>query len=454
MEWNEKKVLVLGTGISGMGAAKVLLSLGAKVVLSDSRKISKTHEAYSLESDRCQVITGEQGVELLDGMDFVVVSPGIPLTIPILLIAKERKIPIWGEVELAYRIAKAPILAVTGTNGKTTTTALLYHVLSSTGVPCTLGGNIGTSLCEQALVTPKNGYIVAELSSYQLESAMDLHVKGAIFLNLTPDHLHRHKTMAAYQAAKENICKNHTKQDFLVINDDDVRVRYIGLRTQGQILRISQKHRVKNGAYYDGTYLVAVHKGYEHKVLARNEFSLRGSHNIENALAVIALAYAMGISISNIREGLRTFSSMEHRIEYVRSVDGVDYYNDSKATNTDATIKALSSFTEPVILLLGGHDKGEDLDAFMEIVKKSVKAVIVTGRESYRLLQAATMHGIKPLHAAGSLEEAVEIARYVAIAGDVVLLSPACSSFDAYSSFEERGRHFKEIVEHMKGGIA
>lgn len=451
MIYTNMNILVLGAGLSGVGAAKTLGKLGAKVVLNDY----KVHQfdrntLQELVFNGVEIITGQQDFQLLEGKDQVVVSPGISLEIPILVEAKKRGIPIVGEVEVAYQISKAPILGVTGTNGKTTTTTLLAQVLLVGQKDVHVGGNIGKSLSEEALLVNENSILVAELSSYQLESIQEFRAKGAILLNITPDHLQRHKTMEAYQAAKENIFKNQVKDDVTVLNLDDSLTASMEERVPGTILWISQKEEVQDGAYFKDGVCYAVRNGVSTKVIGVEDIHILGSHNIENILSVIALTYALGIDVKDIHRGISLFHGVSHRLERVNVIQGVTYYNDSKATNTDSAIKALESFESPVILIAGGYDKMTDLDEFMKVVKERTKALILIGNAAQRFAEAAVKAEVAHIHRSPSMEEAVALSHEIGREGDIVLLSPACSSFDWYARFEDRGDHFKRQVELLR----
>lgn len=449
-----KCILVLGAGVSGRGVASVLADAGAEVVLSDNKVIDEGLPFIrSLIKKGVRIISGKQDESLLAGVDRVIVSPGIPLTLPILQSAKQNNISVVAEVEVAYDLAKAPILGVTGTNGKTTTTMLLGEVLRHSGRTVFVGGNIGEALSLETMNATKDDYIVAELSSYQLEGITSFKTLGSIILNVTPDHLQRHKTMAAYQAAKENIFKNQGPEDWTVLNVDDPIVAAMEARVPGKVLHISQQHSVMDGAYYADGVLYGVTAGQREMIISEDKIQLVGHHNIENILAVIALTYALGINTVSMGESIAAFEAVEHRIEPVRTLEEVKYYNDSKATNTDSVLKALESFTEPLILIAGGFDKMENLTNFMKHVKLRVKTCIFLGAAAERFSEAARQAGVSDIRMATDMKDAVEKGRLAATAGDVVLLSPACSSFDSYSCFEERGEDFKRIVWGLsKGG--
>ena len=450
MDYSGSTILVLGAGLSGIGVAHTLAKLGANVTLNDYKLIEfDVSESKKFEEDHIRVITGQQDFILLEGVDRVVVSPGISLEIPIISEAKKRHIPVVGEVEIAYEVSKAPILGVTGTNGKTTTTSLLAAVLREAQWDVYVGGNIGYSLSEQALAVPETGVLVAELSSYQLESIDKFRTKGAILLNVTPDHLLRHKTMERYQAAKENIFINQELGDWTVLNIDAPLVAGMAERVKGKVLSISQTRTVTDGAYFeDGTCYASLH-GTAVPVITTKDIHIPGAHNIENILSVIALTYSLGVKVEDIYRAIAKFHGVEHRLERIRTLNGVTYYNDSKATNTDSTIKALESFTEPLILIAGGKDKMTDLDEMMALVKTNVKELILIGEAAQRFAEAAVKSGVAHIHRCESMEEAVLLSARIAEEGDVVLLSPACASFDWYARFEDRGDHFRRLVERL-----
>ena len=387
---------------------------------------------------------------MLNGVDRIVISPGIALSIPIVQEAFNRHIEVVSEVELAYDVCKSPILGVTGTNGKTTTTTLLTQVMESTGLPIKVGGNIGDSLSEAAFNMPEGGYLIAELSSYQLETIKSFCPLGAIVLNVTPDHLARHKTMENYAAAKARIFMNQNAENFVVLNDDDPIVAAMKKDVHSKILSISQHHKVECGAYFEGNTCYAVLNGNVISVIDTEQIHIKGAHNIENILSVIALTYALGVDVERIKRTIENFHGVEHRLERVTTIHDVTFYNDSKATNTDSVVKALDAFDKPVILLAGGHDKMTPLEDFMNVVKKNTKEVIFMGEAAERFESVATKVGVTNIHRAQSMKEAVELGYKLAEPSDIVLLSPACSSFDWYSCFEERGDDFKKCVKELE----
>ncbi len=451
--YEHKRILIIGAGVSGCGVAMVLADQGAQVILSDMKSNEKLESLRTkLEEKNIEIRIGVQDEALLEGVDLLVLSPGIAPTIPIVGMAIEKNIPFTGEIEIAGTLSKAPILAVTGTNGKTTTTMLLGAVLRDASIPVQVGGNIGDALSLQAVDTVSEGYLVAEVSSYQLETICDFHANGAIVLNLTPDHLQRHKTMEKYQEAKENIFKHQKSTDVTVLNYDDPVVRDMATRTPGRVLYFSHTIQPENGAYFADNRIYAVKDGVAVPVIAKEDIQLPGMHNIENCMAVVALTYALGLSPEQIASSIARFHAVAHRIEYVDTIEGVAYYNDSKATNTDSVVKALESFTAPIHLILGGFDKGEDLPQFMDFVKGHAKSVICMGAAGQRFYDEAKKSGIESLYLVNTMAEALVQAKAIAKKGEIILLSPACSSFDQYSCFEERGDDFKEKVRQLAKG--
>ncbi len=451
MDYGEKNILVLGAGSSGIGAAWVLAQLHANVVLNDYKPVEfESSTRKKLDDAGVTIITGRQDNSLLNGVDRIVISPGIALSIPIVQEAFNRHIEVVSEVELAYDVCKSPILGVTGTNGKTTTTTLLTQVMESTGLPIKVGGNIGDSLSEAAFNMPEGGYLIAELSSYQLETIKSFCPLGAIVLNVTPDHLARHKTMENYAAVKARIFMNQNAENFVVLNDDDPIVAAMKKDVHSKILSISQHHKVECGAYFEGNTCYAVLNGNVISVIDTEQIHIKGAHNIENILSVIALTYALGVDVERIKRTIENFHGVEHRLERVTTIHDVTFYNDSKATNTDSVVKALDAFDKPVILLAGGHDKMTPLEDFMNVVKENTKEVIFMGEAAERFESVATKVGVTNIHRAQSMKEAVELGYKLAEPSDIVLLSPACSSFDWYSCFEERGDDFKKCVKELE----
>ncbi|WP_299144153.1 UDP-N-acetylmuramoyl-L-alanine--D-glutamate ligase [uncultured Dialister sp.] len=447
-----KSVLILGAGISGLGAAHVLLRHNVNVLISDLKdSIHDRKEKDALTELGASFRFGPQSLDLLDGVDTVVVSPVIPRENPVVAEAFKRHIDVISEVELAYRVTKAPILAITGTNGKTTTTTLLGSMVSKSGRPFALAGNLGISLSREAELVPADGVIAAEVSSFQLEFIKTFKPRAAVILNITPDHLERHHTMEAYVAAKARIFENMDKSDCLLLNAEDSYTPELKKQaeTHTHVCLLSTRHEVEEGAFLDGDVLVIRRQGKEIPLLHTGEMKLKGMQNYEDALAASFLAYEGGVPVDVIISVLKDFTSLPNRIEYVRTLHDVEYYNDSKATNTDAAEKGMSAFGKPVILIAGGYDKGTPLEEFMAEVKKHTKHLILLGAAADRFEKAAKKAGVSSIHRVSSMKEAVITGQKLAEAGDIVILSPACSSFDMYHNMEERGMDFKRIVKSL-----
>ena len=447
MELANKKVLVIGAARSGIAAAKIAENLGAQVVLSDSK------ENLNINLRGVEIKLGKQTDELLNGVNLIIVSPAVPLRIPLLKAAVDKNIPIISEVELSYDLAKSPICAVTGTNGKTTTVTLLGILLKEKFSKVGVGGNIGIPLSEVALEVGAGGCLAAEISSYQMEATKNFKPHISAILNVTPDHLKRHGTMEVYQAMKEKIFAQETADDFLILNHDDERTREMINRAACKVLYFSRQIELDEGAFLKNSSLVIKIDGKVHNLCTIDELGIKGGHNVENTLAASLIAFLAGVEADKISKVLKTFQGVEHRIEFVREIDGVKYYNDSKATNTDSAIKALETFAGHIILIAGGDDKGTDLTDFLKLVKERVDYLILVGDAAARFKTCAVENNFpadKILEAGYSMEKAVEIAKEIARPLQVVLLSPACASFDMYSDFEERGRDFKRIVQGLK----
>lgn len=459
-----EKILVIGAGISGTAAALTAKKMGAEVVLSDSKTEDKiTDDLTPLKEAGVELLLGPQTEEQLEGVTRVIASPAVPCRVPLIQAAYSKKIHVESEVELAYHLAASPLYAITGTNGKTTTVTLTGDLFAAkygkdkTGV----GGNIGTPLVDEALRIGADGALVAEISSYQLEATDDFHPRISAILNVTPDHLLRHGTMDVYQATKEKIFAQQTAEegDFVVLNFDDELTKNSIARAKEKGINVCPFSTVdrlsaeKYAAVLKDDVLTIRDDGKEVQLVKTDELNIKGRHNVENALAAAAIAYFGGVDTEMIKKVLREFMPVEHRIEPVRELDGVRYYNDSKATNTDSTVKALESFTEPILLIAGGDDKMTDLTDFMQLVKAKCSKLVLVGAAAERFKSEALKGGIVQsdiLEAGYDMAKAVELCRSEAKPGDVVLLSPACASFDMFTGFEHRGKVFKEIVNALK----
>ena len=455
MDFSHKHVLVVGVGISGNAVAKVAKSQGAdRVVLSDAK--AEQDLKYDLSDVRAagvELVFGPQENSLLDNVDMVILSPAVPVRIPLVQEAYKREIPVISEVQVAYELAKSPILAVTGTNGKTTTVTLLGELMKTRYPNAGVGGNIGVPLCEEALKAGENSCVLAEISSYQMEATTNFRPHVAVVLNVTPDHVVRHGSLEVYQQMKEKMFAQQTPDDYLVLNYDNDKTRDMAKRAKGKVFFFSRLEKLAEGAFVQDGWLTIQWQGQNCRLCRADELKIKGGHNIENALAAAAAAFLGGARIPKIIEVLKEFSGVEHRIEPVAVIGGVAYYNDSKATNTDSAIKALESFDGHIVLIAGGDDKLTDLTDFMTLVKERVDELILVGDASARFKENALKLGYpaEHIHEAGySMENAVRKAHAIAGPPQTVLLSPACASFDMYDGYEARGRDFKALVKALE----
>jgi UDP-N-acetylmuramoylalanine--D-glutamate ligase len=446
-----KTIAVVGLAKSGVAAARLLRRLGARVLASDSSPLEAlTAEARALDREGCALWTGGHPEEAFRGAELVVVSPGVPLELAALAALRERGVPIIGELELAWRVMEADAIAITGTNGKTTTTALTAELLRTQVRPVLVGGNIGTPLAEHALEFPGDGIVVAETSSFQLDTIDRFRPRVGVILNITPDHLDRHGTFERYVEAKARIFANQTATDCAVLNADDPVTAGLAGRARGRVIWFSRLTTLTHGVFvYDG-WIVAKLNGSTERICPVGEISLRGQHNVENVLAATACVLWTGMAPSAIRRGIAAFRGVAHRIERVHDDRGIVYYNDSKGTNVASTIKALESFTEPVVLIAGGKGKGQDFAPLAAAARGRVRHAVLIGVDRGRIRAALEPAGI-PVEDADSMEDAVRRAREAARVGDVVLLSPACASFDMFRNFEHRGDVFKAVVRALVG---
>lgn len=452
MELNGKRVLVVGLGKSGVASALFMKAHGAKVSVSDTKSGDELRNEIPVLLDHgITVETGGHGDRTFRGQDLIVVSPGVPVDAPPLVQARSLGETVIGEIELAAQFLHGPIVAITGSNGKTTTTTLVGEIMTAAGFPALVGGNIGTpaiSLAERA--TPET-VIVLEVSSFQLETIQTFRPKVAVVLNVTPDHLDRHRTLEVYVNAKARIFENQQGSDFAVLNADDPTCVAMAARTRAKVFWFSRQKEVEQGAWVrDGKIVFRDLRG-QRDVLEVSEIPLKGAHNLENVLAAVCAGALMGCPAEKIQQAVHNFKAVEHRLEFVATVRGVDYYNDSKATNVDATIKALESFPANIHLILGGKDKGSDYTVLNDLLRKRVKRVYTIGAAAAKIesqIVSAKNGGPELVHAE-TLENAIRKASAVAQSGDIVLLAPACASFDQFKSYEHRGKVFKEIVRGL-----
>ena len=452
MNFEGKKVLVCGMARSGVSAAQCLYELGARVTISDSKAEEKLAEALQpLEGMDIRRCLGDQAQPAdLESYDLAVTSPGIPLQAPILRAVQAAGVPLIGELELGAQVSRAPLYAVTGTNGKTTTTTLIGEIFRNLGKTTYVVGNIGYPFTACALQCGEEDVAVAEVSSFQLETISTFHPHIAVMCNITEDHLNRHGTMEEYIRVKERIFENMGQGDYAVLNLDDPIVRGMAERIPCAPAFFSRRQEVETGAYLEGEEVVFSLNGHKKRVLRADEIRIPGEHNLENALAATALAMLAGVPAPVVRHTLKTFPGVEHRIETVRTVEGVTYINDSKGTNVDASIRAVRAMKVPTVLLAGGYDKHTDfLPLAREILTSKIHTVVVLGDTAEQIEQALRAVGFESILHAKTFEEAVLLARSCAREGENVLLSPACASFDMFQDYEERGRVFKEIVSRL-----
>ncbi len=452
MDIQGKRVLVVGLGKSGISAAMFLQSRGAQVTVSDSKAESQLSREIPTLLDKGVIVeTGGHGERTFRDQDLIVLSPGVPLDTPQLEQARNFNVPVIGEVELASRFLQGEIIAITGSNGKTTTTALVGEILVKSGMKTQVGGNIGTPVTELIERSTPGTWNVLEISSFQLETVESFRPKIACVLNITPDHLDRHGTFEAYAAAKTRIFERQTSAESAVLNADDTTCVSIGKRIRSTAFWFSGSHPIKRGCFLRADQIVwRDADGKEESVIPTSEITLEGAHNLENVLAATVIAKLAGCGNENIRRAIREFKAVEHRLEHVATVAGVEYFNDSKATNVDATIKALESFPGNIHLILGGKDKGSDYSVLKSLLTQRAKQVYTIGTAAEKI--ESQIEGAVPIVKAGTLERAVRLAAEGASSGDVVVLAPACSSFDQFQNYEHRGQVFKELVHALGEG--
>lgn len=453
MDLTDKKVVVVGTGVSGMGAVKLLSETSADITLYDGNDKADRDEILKKIPDDCdlRLIIGEMPDEVVKETDLLVISPGVPIDSDIVKLFEKENVPVWGEMELAYNFEKGTVFAITGTNGKTTTTTLVGEIMKKYNNQTFVVGNIGNSYTSDVLKTTKDSYTVAEISSFQLETIREFAPKGSAILNITPDHLNRHYTMENYAAVKESITKNQWKvreDDYCVLNYDDKVLREFGKTIKNPVY-FSRKEKPSKGAYLDGRIIRYFDGKDDYEVMSVDDMHLFGNHNYENVMAAIAMTIEAGVPLNIIINVIKDFMGVEHRIEYVRDKNGVRYYNDSKGTNPDSSIKALEAMSRPTILIAGGYDKHSEFDEFIEAFDNKVKLMVLLGQTADKIEETAVRHGFTNIIKTDSLEKAVKICAENAVSGDVVLLSPACASWGMFKNYEERGKLFKEYVNSL-----
>lgn len=451
MELQGKKVLVFGSGKSGIGASDLLAKVGAFPVIYDGNAetdkdavVHKTDGTYPVN-----VYAGELPKEVQDSLDLVVLSPGVPTDLPLVKSFYEQGLPVWGEVELAYRVGDGEVLAITGTNGKTTTTALLGKIMQDARESVFVVGNIGTPYTSKALEMKPNSITVAEISSFQLETIDEFAPKVSAILNITEDHLNRHHTMEEYIRVKELITENQGTEDVCVLNYEDEVLREFGKHLTPRVVYFSSGRKLDEGIYLDGNKIILKDGEKEIEVVKTEDLKLLGKHNFENVMAAVAMAYYDGVSLESIRKSICEFTAVAHRIEYVTEKKGVVYYNDSKGTNPDAAIKGIQAMNRPTLLIGGGYDKQSGYDEWIEAFDGKVRYLVLIGQTKEKIKEAAEKHGFHDIILCENLKEAVKVCEEKAQPGDAVLLSPACASWGQFDNYEQRGDMFKEYVRNL-----
>ena len=452
MNLEGKKVLVVGTGISGIAATELLIKQNIDVTLFDGNKELDIEKLYAKSEALKQVplILGDLSEEQMKEFDVTVLSPGVPTDLPMVNAMRALGIAIWGEIELAYYFSKGRIVAITGTNGKTTTTALTGGIMSEYYEDVKVVGNIGIPYTSVALDTTENTVTVAEISSFQLETIHDFKPVVSAILNITPDHLNRHHTMECYIRAKEDITMNQTQEEVCVLNYEDEVLREFAVTCPARVIFFSSKTKLTDGFYYADKEIYYAHDGIEELVIHVDELNILGEHNYENVMSACAMAISVGVPMDVIRTVLRRFQAVEHRIEYVTEKRGVRFYNDSKGTNPDAAIKAIKAMNRPTYLIGGGYDKASEYDEWIDSFDGKVKELVLIGQTAEKIRECAHRHGFTNTMIFETFEEAILYCYEKSVSGDAVLLSPACASWGMFANYEERGKIFKEIVRGLK----
>lgn len=447
MEYNGKKALVCGMARSGIAAAKLLNRLGARVTLQDMKKREEiSADVLALEGEGIVLYTGANPDEIACAQDLIVLSPGILCDLPFIAAAEEAGIEVISEVELAYRLTPCPITAITGTNGKTTTTTLTGEIMKTAYSGTAVVGNIGIPYSEEVERLTEKDWVVAEISSFQMEKAKEFHPHISAVLNITPDHLNRHKTMDVYIAMKERVFAKQTAADFCILNHGDEACRKMADKTAAKVFFFDSSETLAEGIYLDGDAIEVRWCAINETLIHVDELQILGVHNYENVMAAAAMGICAGIALDTIRAVLKGFAGVAHRIEYVATVDGVDYYNDSKGTNVDASIRAVLAMKKPIVLIGGGYDKGSSFDEWTKLFPGRVKHLVLIGVTAPKVRASAEKFGFTAISDCETFEEAVALCREKAEDGDCVLLSPACASWGMFDNYEQRGDMFKEQV--------
>ena len=450
MELKGKKVLVFGSGISGIGAAELLGQVGALPIIYDGKAdLDKEAVLHKINHKNVEIYAGELPGSVRESLDLVVLSPGVPTDLPLVKSFYDQGLPVWGEVELAYRTGKGRVLAITGTNGKTTTTALLGKIMSDAVESVFVVGNIGTPYTSKSLEMKEDSVTVAEISSFQLETIEAFAPKVSAILNITEDHLNRHHTMEEYIRVKELIVKNQKPEDVCVLNYEDPVLREFGKNIVPKTVYFSSEQALDQGIFMDGDKIILRTEQEEILLVKTGDLKLLGRHNYENVMAASAMAYYAGVPVDSIRKSICEFTAVEHRIEYVTEKNGVAYYNDSKGTNPDAAIKGIQAMNRPTWLIGGGYDKGSSYDEWLNSFDGKVRSLVLIGQTKETIRDAAERLGVCPCILCEDLEEAVKVCAENASPGEAVLLSPACASWGQFDNYEQRGDKFKEYVRNL-----
>ncbi|MEA5084184.1 MAG: UDP-N-acetylmuramoyl-L-alanine--D-glutamate ligase [Lachnospiraceae bacterium] len=447
MDFNGKKILVCGMAKSGISAAMLVNSLGAEVILQDIKKKEDMGDVSYIENSGIKIYDGKNPDEIIEDMDLVVVSPGIPTSLSFFEVAQKAGVKIISEVELSYIVTPCPIIAITGTNGKTTTTALTGEIIKKKYPKAAVVGNIGVPYSGEVQRLSADDYVVAEISSFQMETSDKFHPHISAVLNITPDHLDRHKTVENYMHMKEKVFANQTAEDFVILNYDDESTRKMAAKTKAKTFFFSSSKAIDEGIYLKENDIIVKWGTFNETVVPVNDLKILGTHNYENVMAAVAISICAGVSMTDIVSTLKEFGGVEHRIEFVKTVDGVDYYNDSKGTNTDAAIRGIMAMKKPCVLIGGGYDKGSEYDEWVEKFDGRVKHLVLIGKTAEKIEECCKKYDFNKISKCETFQEAVNLCKTLAVNGDCVLLSPACASWDMFNSYEQRGEIFKEIVE-------
>ena len=449
MLYENKKVIVCGMARSGISAAKLLASVGADVTLQDMKPMDvliKLHDIEAYKKAGIKIFAGANPDDIIDSFDYAVLSPGVPCDLPFIKKAKSSGVKVISEVELAYTLTECPVCAITGTNGKTTTTTLTGMLLNKKYKNTAVVGNIGVAYSEKVKSLKADDFVCAEISSFQLETSDTFRPHIAAVLNITPDHLNRHKTMDNYVAVKEKIFMKQNKDDFTILNKNDEYCVKMADKTKGKVFFFSSAEKLDEGIYLDGDNIHIKWNGLDEDVINIHDLRILGTHNYENVMAAVACAVCAGVDMESIREILKEFNGVEHRIEYCGTFDGVDYYNDSKGTNPDASIRAVLAMRKPIVLIGGGYDKDSSYDEWVKLFDGRVKKLILIGATAGKIAECCDRYGFKDYEFADTFKKCIEKCKASAEEGDCVLLSPACASWGTFEDYEQRGRMFKEMV--------